>query len=271
MKSYKRCQSLLLTLSAIASAAFLSAPQAKAVSFAEQQVSQEDFTVVAVPFGYQEHRLEIIEQIPGEKQCWNESGVSPVTVDLLLLDFDHTDSCRRVFNTNGYTLRLNGEDDRVARVIKIVPQGGELKLMAYHKDPSLPDIEIGSTNGMSDGAMKIMLNPGWQITKRVHNGDMIDHLYLSGNTGLANSTASNYSGNTTDNTVESKTPSNSVNQETASASTTPNSTPNPTSNPAPNPTANVDTQVLVNSVDQIYNNVVTPFLQNLSQPAPSNQ
>lgn len=267
MKSYKRCQSLLLTLSAIASAAFISASPAQAVSFEEQQVSQEDFTVVAVPFGYQEHRLEIIEQMPGGKQCWSESGVSPVTVDMLLLDFDHTDSCRRVFNTNGYTLRLNGEDDRVARVIKIVPQGGELKLMAYHKDPAKPDIEIGSTNGISNGAMKIILNPGWQITKRVHDGDMIDHLYLSGNTGLVNSTASNYSGNTTDNTVESKTASDSVNQETASA----NSTPSPTASLTPNATATVDTQVLVNSVDQIYNNVVTPFLQNLSQPAPSNQ
>ncbi|MEM8677175.1 MAG: DUF3747 domain-containing protein [Cyanobacteria bacterium P01_G01_bin.67] len=270
MKSYKRCQSLLLTLSAIASTAFLSAPQAKAVSFAEQQVSQEDFTVVAVPFGYQEHRLEIIEQIPGEKQCWNESGVAPVTVDLLLLDFDHTDSCRRVFNTNGYTLRLNGKDDRVARVIKIVPQGGELKLMAYHKDPAKPDIEIGSTNGMSDGAMKIILNPGWQITKRVHQGAMIDHLYLSGNTGVTNNTysssASNpspISGTPSNSNTPSNTASNSVNQGTANT--------NPTPNPTPNPTANVDTQVLVNSVDQIYNNIVTPLLQNLSQPVPSNQ
>ena len=256
MKFYNRCQSLLLTLSAIASTAFIPVPEAKAMSFAEQQVNQEQFTVVAVPFGYQEHRLEIIEQVPGQRQCWNESGVAPVTVDLLLLNFDHTNSCRRIINTNGYTLRLNGEDDRVARVVKIIPDQGELKLMAFHKDPAQPHIEIGSTNGLSDGAMKIMLNPGWKISKRVHQGQTINHLYLSGDTGIANSTYSNSNPHTTaDNNTSNTTSSTTVNEGT----------------PTTNPTSNVDTQVLVNSVEQIYNNVVTPFLHNLSQENSSNQ
>ncbi|MEO0836907.1 MAG: DUF3747 domain-containing protein [Cyanobacteria bacterium J06642_3] len=256
MKFYNRCQSLLLTLSAIASTAFISVPEVKAMSFAEQQVNQEQFTVVAVPFGYKEHRLEIIEQVPGQRQCWSESGVAPVTVDLMLLNFDHTNSCRRIINTNGYTLRLNGEDDRVARVVKIVPDQGELKLMAFHKDPAQPNIEIGSTNGLSDGAMKIVLNPGWKISKRVHQGQTINHLYLSGDTGVANSTYSSSNPQTTvNNNTSNTTSSTTVNQGT----------------PTTNPTSNVDTQVLVNSVDQIYNNVVTPFLQNLSQPSPSNQ
>lgn len=246
MKSYNRCQSLLLTLSAIASAAVMSIPQAQAVSFAEQQMSQDDFTVVAVPFGYQEHRLEIIEQIAGEQQCWNESGAAPVKVDLLLLDFDHTNSCRRIINTNGYTLRLNGEDDRVAHVVKIVQDQGELKLMAFHKDPSQPSIEIGSTNGLSDGVMKILLNPGWQISKRVHQGETIDHLYLSGNINRVNST---YSSNIPSTEVN---PGN--NQETVNSNQVPN----------------LDTKVLVNSVEQIYNNVVTPLLHNLSQENSNN-
>ena len=243
MNSNNRIKSLFLALSAIASTTIVTAPQAQAVSFEEQQVSQDDFAVVAVPFGYQEHRLEIIEQIPGEKQCWQESGSAPVRVDLLLLDFDHTDSCRRIINTNGYTLRLNGQDDRVARVVKIVQNNGELQLVAFHKDPSQPSIVIGRTNGLRDGAMKITLNPGWEITKRVHQGEVIDHLYLS---GASNSSTYFATSSTTNTTANGTTSSTTVTQGT----------------PLP---ANIDTKALVNSVEQIYNNVVNPFLRDLSQ------
>ncbi len=254
MKSSNRIKSLLLALSAIASATIINTPQVKAqeVSFQEQPVNQEQLTVLAVPFGYQEHRLEIIEQIPGKKQCWAESGTAPVEVDLLLLNFDHSDSCRRIINTNGYTLRLNGQDERVAHVIKIVENNGELQLVAFHKDPSQPSIVIGRTNGLSNNAMKIMLNPGWQVTKRVHQGQVIDHFYLSGNTGL---TSSNYSA----------TSSNSVNGSNSSSTSTSTTVTQGTANPnSPQPQP-VDTKVLVDGVEQIYNNVVTPFLYNLSQ------
>ena len=241
MKSNQRLKSLFLALSAIASTTVMGVPQAKAVSFQEQQVNQEDFAVVAVPFGYQEHRLEIIEQIPGEQQCWQESSSSPVKLDLLLLDFDHTDSCRRIINTNGYTLRLNGKDDRVAHVVKIVPNKGELQLVAFHKDPSQPSIVIGKTNGLTDGAMKIILNPGWQITKRVHEGQTIDHLYLSGNASSTYSATSN----------TTATPKNNT---SSTATTTPQAPAQPNVNPS----------ALANSVDQIYKNIVSPILRDLS-------
>ena len=243
MKPNHRIKSLFLALSAIATTTVTNVPQAKAVSFQEQQVNQDDFAVVAVPFGYQEHRLEIIEQIPGKKQCWQESGSAPVKLDLLLLDFDHTDSCRRIINTNGYTLRLNGEDDRVAHVVKIVPNNGELQLVAFHKDPSQPSIVIGKTNGLTDGAMKIILNPGWQITKRVHEGKTIDHLYLSGNGSSTYSATSN-----TTTTQGSNTSSSST------ATTAPQAPAQPKVNPS----------ALANSVDQIYNNIVSPILRDLS-------
>ena len=254
MKFYNRFQSLLIILSAIASTTAIDIPQAKAVSFEEQQVSQDKLAVVAVPFGYQEHRLEIIEQIPGERQCWNESGAAPVTVDLLLQNFDHSNSCRRVINTNGYTLRLNGEDDRVSRILKIVRDRGELKLIAFHKDPSQPSIEIGSTNGLSDGAMKIILNPGWQITQRVYDGERIDHFYLSGNTGLNSSSHSTSISNTTVNSDRSSS-TTSVSQGTTDTSQ---------SNP-------VDTKALADSVEQIYQNLVTPILRDLSQESADRQ
>ena len=247
MKSNNRIKSLFLALSAIASTTVMAVPQAKAVSFQEQRVSQDDFAVVAVPFGYKEHRLEIIEQVPGARQCWQESGSAPVKLDLLLLDFDHTDSCRRIINTNGYTLRLNGEDDRVAHVVKIVQNNGELQLVAFHKDPSQPSIVIGRTNGLTDGAMKIVLNPGWQITKRVHKGKAINHLYLSGKSG-SNTYAA--------------TPSTTVTQNKKTTSTTASSG-TVTQGTSTQPTVNPNT--LANSVDQIYNSIVSPILRDLSR------
>ena len=225
MKFNHPIRSLLLTLSAIASTTVMAASPAQGVSFQEQQVSQDDFAVVAVPFGYQEYRLEIIEQIRGKEQCWQESGSAPVKLDLLLLDFDHTKSCRRIINTNGYTLRLDGEDDRVAHVVKVVQNNGELQLVAFHKNPAKPSVVIGRTNGLSNGAMKIRLNPGWQITKRVHQGEVIDHLYLSGGSG-----SNTYSANS----------NNTVTQGT--------DTSNPSNNTAqPN---GIDPSTLVNNVDQ---------------------
>ena len=239
MKSNNRIKSLFLTLSAIASTTLMAAPQVKAVSFQEQQVSQDDFVVVAVPFGYQEHRLEIIEQIPGKQQCWQESGYAPIEVDMLLLNFDHTDSCRRIINTNGYTLRLNGQDERVAHIIKIVPNNGELQLVAFHKDPTQPSVVIGRTKGIGDRAMKITLNPGWEITKRVHNGRAIDHLYLSGDVNAGSTYSSTYSTTVTQNTKAVP--------------------------------PNVDPQALINTVEQIYNNVVNPLLRDLSQANSGNK
>ena len=253
MKFSNRFKSLCLILSAIASTTVIGVSQAKAVSFEEQQVSQDQLAVVAVPFGDREYRLEIIEQIPGERQCWNESGAAPVKIDLLLQGFDYTTSCKRAIDTNGYTLRLNGEDDRVSRILKIVRDRGELKLIAFDRDSSQPSIEIGSTNGLSDGAMKIILDPGWQITQRVYEGEAINHFYLSGNTGFS---PRNYSTSTSSTTV------NDNNSSTSSV--TPKTTNTLQSSP-------VDTKALADSVEQIYQNVVTPILRDLSQESTDNR
>ncbi len=240
---YNSCiKSLFLALSAIASTTLISVPQAEAVSFQEQQVNPDQFAVLAVPFGYKEHRLEIIEQIPSGKKCWNEEGVAPTQVDLLLLDYDYTGSCRRITDTNGYTLRLNGQDETVAHVLKIVENNGELQLVAFHKDPSQPNIVIGKTNGLSGSAMKLTLNPGWQITKRIHQGQVINHLYLSGNSSINQNTYS----------AVSNTSSNRA-------------TTNTTVNTADTSLSNVDPDALVQGVQQIYNNVVNPLLENLAQ------
>ncbi|MEO1340630.1 MAG: DUF3747 domain-containing protein [Cyanobacteria bacterium J06635_13] len=166
-----------LALSAIA-APFQAA---QATEFDEFAVDQSQFVAVAVPFNFKQYKLAIIEQVPGEQACWQESGSSPTTVDLLLLNFDHTNACRKAVDTNGYSLRYNGKDDKVEYTLNLVNRNGQLQLVADHQDPLQQDLIIGRTNGIVEAPMKIELDPAWQFTKRLYEGGAIQHIYMSNN------------------------------------------------------------------------------------------
>ena len=153
----------------------------RATEFGEFAVDQSKFVAVAVPFNYKQYKLAIIEQVPGQKSCWQESGSNPTTVDLSLLNFDHTNTCRKAVDTNGYSLRHNGKDDKVEYTLNLRVNNGELQLVADHQDPRQSDLIIGSTNGLREAPMKIQLSPEWQFTKRLYQGSAIQHIYVSDN------------------------------------------------------------------------------------------
>lgn len=178
----KRLLSLSLTALTAAFTSFVPIKQATANTFSEQQVDQQKLVAVAVPFGYENHSLTIIEQIPGQQKCWEEQGTFPVTIDPLLLNFDFTGSCRRATDTNGYSIRIDGQD-RTNYQLNIVDRNGELHLIATHPDSHQPELLIGRSYGLNHdkSLTKIFLNPGWQITKRVYQGQTLGHFYLSGN------------------------------------------------------------------------------------------
>ena len=152
-----------------------------ATDFDEFAVDQGQFVAVAVPYNYRKYKLAIIEQVPDQKACWSESGSNPTTVDLLLLNFDHTNDCLKAVDTNGYSLRVNGTDDKVEYTLNLVENNGRLELVADHKDPRQQDLVIGSTSGLVEAPMKIELNPDWQFTKRLYQGSAIQHIYMSNN------------------------------------------------------------------------------------------
>ena len=153
--------------------------------FTEEKIDPQSAIAVAIPFGYKDYKLEIIEQIPDRQQCWSENGTSPVTIDLLLLDFDHTESCRRIKNSNGYSVRLDGKEEKSSLyLIDVVQRDDEIQLIAQHENPDLPELIIGRSNGLAEGALKINLDPGWEITKRNFQGETLGHVYLSGNSQL---------------------------------------------------------------------------------------
>ena len=180
MKHFLSLSLAVLATSTLTS--FIATKQASANLFTEEQIDQQQLVAVAVPFGFKNHYLTIIEQISGQKRCWQESGSTPVTIDPLLVTFDFTGSCNRATDTNGYSIRIDGYD-RTDYRLEIVERNNELHLIATNHDPNQPQLFIGRTTGISQNKnlTKIFIHPGWQITKRVYQGQTLGHFYLSGN------------------------------------------------------------------------------------------
>lgn len=172
-----------LQVAVLATASFFSgsvlSPTTAAI-FEKVEVNSNNFIAVAAPFGNNRHQLLIIEQLSNRQPCWSESGSSPVQVDPLLLNFDFTGICGRSTDSNGYSLRMNDEDLGLNYILRIVERNGELVLLGTPRvNRSAPEIEIGSTQGMSNGFTKIMLNPGWRFTRRAYQGKALGHIYLT--------------------------------------------------------------------------------------------
>ncbi|OLT60395.1 DUF3747 domain-containing protein [Moorena bouillonii] len=165
--------------------------QTSAATFEQKQVKQGKFIAVAQPFGANSHQLLIIEQKSNKRACWSESGTNPVIVDPLLLNFDFTGICGRSTDSNGYSMRMAGEDLGLDYILSIVERNGELLLVGKHRlDRKAPEVIIGRTGGISQGFMKIFLQPGWEFAKRMFNGKELGHVYLATNSPLGNTGSS---------------------------------------------------------------------------------
>ncbi len=155
-----------------------------AVNFSNRDLDQNKVIAIAQPSSRGNYSLIIIEQVSNQRPCWQEQGNNPVVVQPLLLDFDFTGICERSTDSNGYSIRTGGEDQGQYR-LQIVREGNNLKLMGVPaRDRSLPRIEIGQTNGLSEDFSKIILNEGWSFSKRVYEGKTLGHIYLTNETNL---------------------------------------------------------------------------------------
>lgn len=153
---------------------------AQASIFGQSEVDQGSFVAVAQPFGSSLHNLVIIEQKPNKNTCWSESGSQPVKINPLLLNFDFSGHCGRSTDSNGYSIRIAGEDYGSNYLLNVVERDGELHLVGTHRrDRSQPEIHLGRTYGMSDGFLKIFLDPGWRFTKRTYEDRTLGHVYLT--------------------------------------------------------------------------------------------
>lgn len=164
---------------AAAVSTFSSVPGAIAVQFGQKEVEQDRFVAIAVPraFGYS---LVIVEQVSDTRPCWSESGSRPVEVDPLLVNFDFTGVCGRATDSNGYSVRIAGEDLALSHSLSVQEVNGEIFLVATSRaDVYAPPIVIGRTYGLSGGFNKIFLEPGWRFAKRTYNGQTLGHIYLA--------------------------------------------------------------------------------------------
>ena len=197
-----KISTLPLRLTAIVAIAFnncfFSRLVAKAYTFSETTVDQNKVIAIARPYGQGKYDLLVIEQIEGKRNCWKEQGQNPVLIDPLLINFDFTGICRRSTDSNGYSIRLDGNDLGLDYLLRIVNRNGELQLVGTPRSNNYSEIVLGTTQGLASGFMKINLYSGWQFTKRTYQNKVLGHFYLSGsqvaiNKGQNNSTQSNFS------------------------------------------------------------------------------
>jgi hypothetical protein len=159
-----------------------------AATFDEQEIDRNQIIAIARPYGANKYDLLVIEQIPGKKQCWSESGSRPTVVEPLLLKFDFTGHCNRSTDSNGYSIRVDGQDFGLDYLLRIVERNGELFLVGTSRtNPSQRDIVIGRTYGLQRGFLKIHLNAGWRFSKRAYQGKVLGHVYFSGDRTAMNS------------------------------------------------------------------------------------
>jgi len=125
--------------------------------------------------------LAVVEQIPGKKQCWAEQGSNPTIINPLWTTFDFTGNCRRSTDSNGYSVRLDGQDTSLDYRLDVIAKGDQLQLVAKpYRGKS--NFVVGQTAGKAgDGDyLKINLNPGWEFTKKAYQGKELGHFFFSG-------------------------------------------------------------------------------------------
>ncbi|EAW33581.1 DUF3747 domain-containing protein [Lyngbya sp. PCC 8106] len=248
------------------------ASEAIAVQFGQREVQQERFVAMAIPRAYG-YSLVIVEQVSNSTPCWSESGSNPIQVDPLLLNFDFTGICGRATDSNGYSVRMGGEDLALSHSLSVRGVDNDILLVATSREnPYAEPIVIGRSYGVSNGFVKIILEPGWRFTKRTYQDKTLGHTYFTHDysasaysqsinpTKTENNTESstdnptenttsnriynrtkNTTDNTTENTTENSIDNNRFNRTYNRTDNTENSTSNRRSNRVYNPTDNTDT------------------------------
>ena len=170
-----------------------------AALFEQTEIDQSQTIAIARPYGEGKYDLLILQQIPGKRQCWQEKGNQPTTVDPLLLNFDFSQICHRSTDSNGYSIRLDGQDYGLDYLLRVSERNGELVLVGTPRtDARQSEIIVGRTQGLAEGFLKIILDPGWRFTKRSYNGKILSHFYLTGDSSQIQAPEAAFAEATTD-------------------------------------------------------------------------
>mgnify|MGYP002777183549 CR=1 FL=1 len=163
-----------------------------AQAFGQQDVDQGKFILLAAPYGSGAYQLLVLEQLSDQRPCWSEQGANPILVDPLLTQFDFTGICARSTDSNGYSIRMAERDYGLIYQIGVTRQDNNLLLVGINRTNSkAPPIVLGQTNGLppANTFAKFELSSGWRLTKRVSNGKVVGHVYLTSDTVAAGAPA----------------------------------------------------------------------------------
>lgn len=176
----KRTIATVASASIVGMSGLIPSPAQAQSMFDETNVDQGRVVAMAIPHGFGGYKLLVLEQQKDTRKCWAEQGNSPVIIDPLLLNFNFTGICGRATDSNGYSIRVNGQDLALSHSLSLQSMGDQVYLVGVSRQ-SGEKLVIGRTNGLASGMLKVFLEPGWKFTKRTYQGKVLGHFYLSNN------------------------------------------------------------------------------------------
>ncbi len=178
-------QTVLVGLTAVLSSLSLKPATASNI-FEQKEVRQSDFVLMATPYqGGDLNRLTILGQLSSKRPCWNQQGHQPTVINPLLLNFNFNGICMRGVDSNGYSIRIDGQDQYVKYSPEIISENNELQLIAKPSRADRPSIVIARSHGPAASFSQLKFEPGWRITQRSYRGRRLGHLYLTNDASLA--------------------------------------------------------------------------------------
>jgi hypothetical protein len=155
---------------------------AAAADFEALEVDQNNFITVGIPGGtFIPFQPWLIRKEPGAN-CWSVSGSNPGVVQPLWRD--NPAQCKPSSDSNGFSIRVGGQELGSAYALAVEERNGELVL--FGRPIRGKSITIGRSGGISNnGYTEIKLLPGWRITQRSYQGAPLGHFYYTNDATLA--------------------------------------------------------------------------------------
>lgn len=147
--------------------------------FDSRPLQQERFAILAQAVGDSRWKLLVLEQIKAQPRCWRarQDGL----VEPRLNRFNFSGICKRYLDSNGYSLRSGGQDLGTRFRFRLKQSGASLRLEALDPQQRAPLLVGQARIPRRDlnGFVRLQLEPGWALERRVYQGRLLNHLYLA--------------------------------------------------------------------------------------------